>query len=615
MNADGLSRIAMSSGLAASLSRATDYARAQAHAEVTLEHMLLALCDDPDAVLVLAASNINVGELTGQIGQQLAALPTRHQAQDGDLAVALDLKRILEAAAAAARGGRRREINGAIVLAAIVGDGKSGAAHILSSLGLTFEGAIRALQSKPASAPEPSARPLPPQDAESILANARERVQSRSVTAPPRRQPTVEEPAHQEPEREEPRFDTPAPPPEPVMPEPQLPEPEPQTQRRFPEPAPRPPVHPVPQTQVPSPPRQVHEPRFDPPVQPAPALPHPSAQPEEPTFEDYAPADYDGAGYEAERFEPPSYPQGAPEPFDEPAYDLGPPPMPASPPYPPPMPAPSPHEGWAPPPSPAPGSQTRSTPLPAQQRTGPPGPPLPPLQPAGAERRPGPPPLAPWPEPERSLGAGGGMAPPGFDPARQVPPAATAAGRGPARGAASHRAEIGQLVENIPRSMRVSVPAMIEVRVARADVQALAEGLQGGGAAYQHAVMIAKAMSVRLRAPDGGFFIETASPETQWIERATLMSQDDFASWRWHVTPRDAGRRRLQLIISARTMSADGLVAETALPDQVISVRVRTNYGQVASRWIGWGVAAVAGGLLAKFGEGAVGLLGKMISG
>ena len=47
MIADGLSRIAMSSGLAASLSRATDYARAHGHAEVTLEHMLLALCDDP----------------------------------------------------------------------------------------------------------------------------------------------------------------------------------------------------------------------------------------------------------------------------------------------------------------------------------------------------------------------------------------------------------------------------------------------------------------------------------------------------------------------------------------------------------------------------------------
>lgn len=180
---------------------------------------------------------------------------------------------------------------------------------------------------------------------------------------------------------------------------------------------------------------------------------------------------------------------------------------------------------------------------------------------------------------------------------------------------ASPRAEIGQLVENIPRSMRVAVPAMIEVRIARADVKALAEGLQGGGAAYQHELMVTKAMSVRLRAPDGGFYIETASPETQWIERASLLSEEDFASWRWYVTPRDKGRRRLQLVISARTVSADGLAAETALPDQVISVRVRTNYTQVASRWIGWGFAAVIGGLLAKFGEGAFAILGRMLNG
>jgi len=185
---------------------------------------------------------------------------------------------------------------------------------------------------------------------------------------------------------------------------------------------------------------------------------------------------------------------------------------------------------------------------------------------------------------------------------------------GPGRHAAP-RAEIGQLVENIPRSMRVAVPAVIEVRIARADVKALAEGLQGGGAAYQHELMVTKAMSVRLRAPDGGFYIETASPETQWIERAALLSEEDFASWRWHVTPREKGKRRLQLVISARTVSADGLAAETALPDQVISVRVRTNYAKTASRWIGWGVAAVLGGLLAKFGEGAFAIIGRMLAG
>ena len=82
MMAEGLSRIAMSSGLAASLSRATDYARERGHGEVMLEHMLLALCDDPEAVLVLAASNVNVAELVAEVGAQLASFPTRAQMPD-----------------------------------------------------------------------------------------------------------------------------------------------------------------------------------------------------------------------------------------------------------------------------------------------------------------------------------------------------------------------------------------------------------------------------------------------------------------------------------------------------------------------------------------------------
>jgi len=116
---------------------------------------------------------------------------------------------------------------------------------------------------------------------------------------------------------------------------------------------------------------------------------------------------------------------------------------------------------------------------------------------------------------------------------------------------------------------------------------------------------LTSAMSVRLRAPDGGFFIENASPETQWIEKTLLLSSDEFASWRWNVTPREKGKKRLQLIISARTVSGDGLAAETALPDQVITVRVRTNFAKSVSRWAGWAVAALVGGLLARFGEGA----------
>lgn len=560
MIADDLSRIAMASNLAGSLSRATDYARAQGHAEVTLEHMLLALCDDPDAVLVMAASNVNVGELMKEVGGLLSALPARAMHGQGvELVVAPDLRRILEAAAAAARGGRRREINGAIVLAAIIGDGKSPAAHVLRGLGLTFEGAIRALQRAQAAAPQP-----PAPDAEAILADARERVQSR--TGPPMRRPPASGGVlHAEPAEAASSLPAPPvaqPPPEPVF------EPEPETSFE-------------PATGF------EHESVFE---------PMPDSQPE-PHF---------GSGPDLS-IHPEAY-----------ADEHAPPQMPASAPFPPPVPVPEALETWTPPPSLPPPASAAPPPPPFRA---PAPPPFTPSAPATAPPRPGPPPLAPWPDPaERrrpeGIGAGSSEGSSAYDALvpdnrfrlgrKPVAPAAPQATMQPSgRPAPVARAEIGQLVENIPRSMRVAVATLIEVRVARANVQALAEGLQGGGAAYRHEVTVTKAMSVRLRAPDGGFFIETASPETQWIEKTMLLSSDDFASWRWHVTPREKGRRRLQLIISARTVSADGLAAETALPDQVITVRVKTNYAKVARHWVGWGVAALVGGLLAKFGEGA----------
>jgi neural Wiskott-Aldrich syndrome protein len=208
---------------------------------------------------------------------------------------------------------------------------------------------------------------------------------------------------------------------------------------------------------------------------------------------------------------------------------------------------------------------------------------------------------------ERARDIGQSLPPLGAGRAPPAPQGARPAG-------ARVRAEVGQLVENIPRTMRVAVPALVEVRIARSDVRNLAEGMQGGGEAHQHEIKITKVMSVSLRAPDGGFFIESASPETQFIDGTHTLSTDDFASWRWHVTPRQKGKKRLQLIISARTI-ADGLVAETALPDQVISVRVRTNYGKSFVRGFGWIIAAVVGGFIAKFGEGAFDAGWRIISG
>ncbi|WP_290979760.1 hypothetical protein [Hyphomicrobium sp.] len=196
-------------------------------------------------------------------------------------------------------------------------------------------------------------------------------------------------------------------------------------------------------------------------------------------------------------------------------------------------------------------------------------------------------------------------APAGQQPTAKAPPQPQAQGqpRRAAKRSKGAHVETGQLAENIPRTMRVGKTVRAEVRIAKASINALTEGLDGGGKVWQHAVAVTKAMSVRLRAPDGGFFIESASPETQWIEGNLGYASDDFASWRFLITPQARGWSDLQIIVSARTVGTDGVAAETALPDQIVEVKVRTNIGRTVARILGWTIAAVIGGALATFGE------------
>jgi hypothetical protein len=534
MNAGDVGRIAMSSNLGESLTRAVGIARAQGHTEVTLEHMLLALAEDPDAGLVLAASNIELSRLVADVSGYLRGLEEHGSSgSEDEPAVSSSLRRILEAAAAAAKGGRRREINGAIVLAAIVGDGKSPAAHILRSQGLTFEDAISAIQ-QGAGAPVPVQPDSGDANTDDILASARERVQTRAAPGLSERIGSASK--------------------EGTQPKTELDSGE--------EPQPAEDVGAIAATEeVP------------------PTIAHPEVQ----------------TKFDGDQAEVAAVPDDESAEVSEPTPKAPPPGVPSS--------------AASPPPIPVPGSQAEPPPRP---RTPPPvsagapslqsGPaePAAVTAPSPAAERPSPPPIAPWPEARDPHDAA---------PRQPIPlgpnSESSSRARSGQQSSPSLRTEIGQLAENIPRSMRVAVPVLAEVRIARGEVKALAEGLQGGGAAYRHEVTVTQAMSVRLRAPDGGFFIETASPETQWIEKALLLSSDEFASWRWNVTPREKGKKRLQLVISARTVGADGLAAETALPDQVITVRVRTNYAKSMSRWAGWAIAALVGGLLARFGEGA----------
>src|SRR5262245_9375074 len=138
--AEELRSIPMSSNLGQSLERAHRFAREQQHRLVTLEHLLLALTEDPEAGLILQSANIDLGRLGTDVSGYLGRLLEDMRANGAvEPRPDSELLRVLQAAASAAQQSKRRQIDGAIVLAAIVGDGKSPAAGLLKALGMTFE--------------------------------------------------------------------------------------------------------------------------------------------------------------------------------------------------------------------------------------------------------------------------------------------------------------------------------------------------------------------------------------------------------------------------------------------------------------------------------------------
>lgn len=603
VTATDLGQIPMSPDLGATLSRGAEFAAVAGASDVTLEHLLAALCDDRDAIAVLDASNINGAALKADVVAQFPQADMPSDETPVSLGVSQDVRRILEAAAAAARGSRRRDINGAIVLAAIVGDARSGAAEILHAHGLTFDGAIRALQTALAPAPPRPSSPAPPV-ADDVLARARERVQSRSA-------PSLREIMNEMPRSAPPPSVTIADAARTVEPAPQnstgsdpqsapLAEESSTTQAPPQRDEPEPPLPQEPGAGAASHERQQEQGRESGfsrsgesarPASvsnvPAPAARPASVSPPSREFPSGPSLPFPGQPAPQRQAMPQGPSQGSGMPFpgasgSEPAPALAAPQRPFPGDFPRPRPS-----GAMPPPIPAPGSA-------------PPG------------MRPGFPGAAPAPSP---VGAPGPLhAEPGLRPdarSDQPLPGATAPQqRAPSKGKGAPRkrgkgskAETGQLAENIPRTMRVGRTERVEVRIAKASVKALIEGLEGNGAVWQHQVTITKAMAVRIRAPEGGFFIETASPETQWIENNLGFASDDFASWRFLITPQSRGWSHLQIIISARTIGTDGVAAETALPDQVIEVKVKRNLGRTFARVFSWTIAAILGGALSTFGE------------
>jgi hypothetical protein len=560
-------RIARSEALVATLARASDYAAGQAHSVVTLEHLLLALTEDADAARVLVANAVDLGRLRNDVASFLGQQPPT--AAPGALpGHDPDLTKILAYAEAAARQSPRSDvqIDGAIVLAAIVGDGKSMAATFLKAQGLTFQAAIRVIRQSAATQAAPAAAP----------------VEVPEAAQPPEPSPPAPIPV---PVSEGARAAPRAPPAQKPLWEPMG------FPNIRPDPPPRPPA-------PPAPPARKAEPT--PPAAPSPrdapreeARPAPQPPPAVVARDDVQPGPPAGQPSRGEpdapaRRQPPS-PSGPP-PLPNPEAGRrapdGPPPIPPRPPG---------AEAGLPPPPPRGLGASRPAPQRPNLRLPPSAAPEPEL-------------TTPWPEAPPERAPLPPVPPPYPPPPARTPQGAAERGRPrepaprPGRGGPRPGPEQGQLVENIPRRMKVGVLETVEIRIAREGVAA-AGGLQGAGAAHVHQLLITRAMSVRLQGEPGRFYIEPKSPETQWTGSRPDQLASDYAVWRFTVIPQVRGAGELVLIVSSRSIGADGVIADTSLPEQRISVRVSTNVTRGLKRWAGWLTIAALGGLLGKAGE------------
>jgi ATP-dependent Clp protease ATP-binding subunit ClpA len=122
----------LSPNLEQTLHRALAYANERRHEYATLEHLLLALTEDQDAVAVLRASNVDLErlrrEVTEYIDSQLANLVT---ARGEEAKPTAGFQRVLQRAAIHVQSSGREEVTGANVLVALFSERESHAVFFL----------------------------------------------------------------------------------------------------------------------------------------------------------------------------------------------------------------------------------------------------------------------------------------------------------------------------------------------------------------------------------------------------------------------------------------------------------------------------------------------------
>src|SRR5674476_109050 len=124
--------------LEVSLHMAFVEARQKRHEFITVEHLLLALLDNPTAAEVLRACAANIDELRKSLGGFVAEhTPTVAGTEEIDTQPTLGFQRVIQRAILHVQSSGKKEVTGANVLVAIFGEKDSHAVYFLHQQGIT----------------------------------------------------------------------------------------------------------------------------------------------------------------------------------------------------------------------------------------------------------------------------------------------------------------------------------------------------------------------------------------------------------------------------------------------------------------------------------------------
>jgi len=128
----------LSRNLEQTLHRALGYANERNHEYATLEHLLMALTDDQDAVAVMRACNVDIEKIRGDIVDYLDnELSNLVVSSPEDAKPTAGFQRVLQRAAIHVQSSGREEVTGANVLVALFSERESHAVYFLQEQDMT----------------------------------------------------------------------------------------------------------------------------------------------------------------------------------------------------------------------------------------------------------------------------------------------------------------------------------------------------------------------------------------------------------------------------------------------------------------------------------------------